>query len=67
MAQDTDFGRDITDGVKDQLKAENLMLAGETLHNPSLTPLKINSACSDLCGLSAARVALQSRHVRVRP
>jgi branched-chain amino acid transport system substrate-binding protein len=35
MAQDTDFGRDITDGVKDQLKAENLTLAGETLHKPT--------------------------------
>jgi branched-chain amino acid transport system substrate-binding protein len=37
MAQDTDFGRDITDGVKDQLKAENLTLAGETLHKPTDT------------------------------
>jgi branched-chain amino acid transport system substrate-binding protein len=35
MAQDTDFGRDVTDGVKDQLKAENLTLAGETLHKPT--------------------------------
>ena len=35
MAQDTDFGRDVTDGVKDQLKAENLVLAGETLHKPT--------------------------------
>jgi branched-chain amino acid transport system substrate-binding protein len=35
MAQDTDFGRDITDGVKDQLKAANLTLAGETLHKPT--------------------------------
>src|ERR1700753_241093 len=24
MAQDTDFGRDVTDGVKDQLKAEDI-------------------------------------------
>lgn len=37
MAQDTDFGRDITDGVKDQLKAENMTLAGETLHKPTDT------------------------------
>jgi branched-chain amino acid transport system substrate-binding protein len=37
MAQDTDFGRDITDGVKDELKAENLTLAGETLHKPTDT------------------------------
>jgi branched-chain amino acid transport system substrate-binding protein len=35
MAQDTDFGRDVTDGVKDQLKAENMTLAGETLHKPT--------------------------------
>jgi branched-chain amino acid transport system substrate-binding protein len=35
MAQDTDFGRDITDGVKDELRAENLTLAGETLHKPT--------------------------------
>jgi branched-chain amino acid transport system substrate-binding protein len=37
MAQDTDFGRDITDGVKDQLKVESLTLAGETLHKPTDT------------------------------
>jgi branched-chain amino acid transport system substrate-binding protein len=37
MAQDTDFGRDVTDGVKDQLKAEKLTLAGETLHKPTDT------------------------------
>jgi branched-chain amino acid transport system substrate-binding protein len=35
MAQDTDFGRDVSDGVKDQLKADNLTLAGETLHKPT--------------------------------
>jgi branched-chain amino acid transport system substrate-binding protein len=35
MAQDTDFGRDVNDGVKDQLKAEKLTLAGETLHKPT--------------------------------
>lgn len=37
MAQDTDFGHDITDGVHDQLKAENMTLAGETLHRPTDT------------------------------
>jgi branched-chain amino acid transport system substrate-binding protein len=37
MAQDTDFGRDITEGVKDQMKAANLTLAGETLHKPTDT------------------------------
>ena len=35
MAQDTDFGRDVFDGVKDQLKADKLTLAGETLHKPT--------------------------------
>jgi branched-chain amino acid transport system substrate-binding protein len=37
MAQDTDFGRDITDGVHDQMKAQGLTLAGETLHKPTDT------------------------------
>ncbi len=37
MAEDTDFGRDITAGVGDQLKANNLTLAGETLHKPTDT------------------------------
>jgi branched-chain amino acid transport system substrate-binding protein len=37
MAQDTDFGRDITSGVADQLKAQNLTPAGETLHKPTDT------------------------------
>jgi branched-chain amino acid transport system substrate-binding protein len=44
MAQDTDFGRDITDGVKDQLKAENLVLAGETLHKPTDTDFSASVA-----------------------
>lgn len=44
MAQDTDFGRDITDGVKDQLKAENMMLAGETLHKPTDTDFSASVA-----------------------
>ena len=44
MAQDTDFGRDITDGVKDQLKAENLTLAGETLHKPTDTDFSASVA-----------------------
>jgi branched-chain amino acid transport system substrate-binding protein len=35
MAQDTDFGRDVTDGVHDELKALNMKLAGETLHKPT--------------------------------
>ncbi len=37
MSQDTDFGRDVSDGVKDQLKAMNQPLAGETLHKPTDT------------------------------
>lgn len=37
MRQDTDFGRDVGDGVKDQLKAENMALVGETLHKPTDT------------------------------
>jgi branched-chain amino acid transport system substrate-binding protein len=44
MAQDTDFGRDITDGVKDQLKAENMTLAGETLHRPTDTDFSASVA-----------------------
>jgi branched-chain amino acid transport system substrate-binding protein len=44
MAQDTDFGRDVTDGVKDQLKAENLTLAGETLHKPTDTDFSASAA-----------------------
>jgi branched-chain amino acid transport system substrate-binding protein len=44
MAQDTDFGRDVTDGVKDQLKAEGLTLAGETLHKPTDTDFSASVA-----------------------
>jgi branched-chain amino acid transport system substrate-binding protein len=44
MAQDTDFGRDITDGVKDQLKAENMTLVGETLHKPTDTDFSASVA-----------------------
>jgi branched-chain amino acid transport system substrate-binding protein len=44
MAQDTDFGRDVTDGVKDQLKAENMTLAGETLHKPTDTDFSASVA-----------------------
>lgn len=35
MYQDTDFGRDVMDGVRDQLKAMNLTLAAETAHKPT--------------------------------
>jgi branched-chain amino acid transport system substrate-binding protein len=44
MAQDTDFGRDITSGVNDQLKAENISLAGETLHKPTDTDFSASVA-----------------------
>ena len=44
MAQDTDFGRDITDGVKDQLKAEKMTLTGETLHKPTDTDFSASVA-----------------------
>src|SRR4051794_4026828 len=44
MAQDTDFGRDVTDGVKDQLKAEKLTLTGETLHKPTDTDFSAAAA-----------------------
>ncbi len=37
MTQDTDFGRDVSDGLKDQLKAMNLTMVGETLHKPTDT------------------------------
>jgi branched-chain amino acid transport system substrate-binding protein len=37
MSQDTDFGRDVMDGVRDQLKAMNLTLVAETLHKPTDT------------------------------
>jgi len=44
MAQDTDFGRDVTDGVKDQLKAENITLTGATLHKPTDTDFSASVA-----------------------
>jgi branched-chain amino acid transport system substrate-binding protein len=37
MSQDTDFGRDVMDGARDQLKAMNVPLAAETLHKPADT------------------------------
>ena len=35
MSQDTDFGRDVMDGLRDQLKAMNMILVAETLHKPT--------------------------------
>ncbi len=37
MSQDTDFGRDVMDGARDQLKAMNLPMVAETLHKPTDT------------------------------
>src|SRR5271166_466785 len=37
MSQDTDYGRDVMDGVRDQLKAINIQLVAETLHKPTDT------------------------------
>jgi len=37
MSQDTDFGRDVMDGARDQLKAMNIQLVAETLHKPADT------------------------------
>lgn len=37
MAQDTDFGRDVMDGARDQLKAMKMSLVAETLHKPTDT------------------------------
>ena len=35
MYQDTDFGRDVMDGVRDQMKAMNITLTAETAHKPT--------------------------------
>ena len=37
MSQDSDFGRDIMDGARDQLKAMNISLTAETLHKSTDT------------------------------
>jgi len=37
LSQDTDFGRDIVDGMHDQLKAMNMAAVAETLHKPTET------------------------------
>jgi branched-chain amino acid transport system substrate-binding protein len=44
MSQDTDFGRDITSGVKDQLAHSKLTLVGETLHKPTDTDFSASVA-----------------------
>ncbi|HEY3848839.1 MAG TPA: ABC transporter substrate-binding protein [Acetobacteraceae bacterium] len=56
MSQDSDFGRDVTDGVRDQLKAMNMTLAAETMHKSTDTDFsasvaKLRDANCDLIAL----------------
>jgi len=44
MSQDTDFGRDVMDGARDQLKAMNMALVAETLHKPTDTDFSASVA-----------------------
>ncbi len=44
MSEDTDFGRDVMDGARDQLKAMNLKLIAETLHKPTDTDFSASVA-----------------------
>jgi branched-chain amino acid transport system substrate-binding protein len=44
MYQDTDFGRDVMDGARDQLKAEHMALAAETAHKPTDTDFSADVA-----------------------
>ena len=44
MSEDTDFGRDVMDGARDELKALNVKLAGETLHKPTDTDFSASVA-----------------------
>jgi branched-chain amino acid transport system substrate-binding protein len=44
MSQDTDFGRDVMAGAKDQLAAMDLKLAAETLHKPTDTDFSASVA-----------------------
>jgi branched-chain amino acid transport system substrate-binding protein len=53
MSQDTDFGRDVMDGARDQLKAMNISLVAETQHKPTDTDFsaaaeKLHDANCDL-------------------
>lgn len=53
MSEDTDFGRDVMDGVKDELKALHMELAALTLHKPtdvdfSAAVAKVHDANCDL-------------------
>ena len=44
MSQDTDFGRDVMDGARDQLKAMGMSLVAETLHKPTDTDFSASVA-----------------------
>jgi branched-chain amino acid transport system substrate-binding protein len=44
MSQDSDFGRDVMDGARDQLKALNMSLTAETLHKPTDTDFNASVA-----------------------
>jgi branched-chain amino acid transport system substrate-binding protein len=44
MSEDTDFGRDVMAGAKDQLTAMSLKLAAETLHKPTDTDFSASVA-----------------------
>ena len=44
MSQDTDFGRDVMAGARDQLAAMNLKLVAETLHKPTDTDFSASVA-----------------------
>ena len=44
MSEDTDFGRDVMDGARDELKALNIKLAAETLHKPTDTDFSASVA-----------------------
>src|SRR5471030_783875 len=44
MSQDTDFGRDVMAGARDQLKAMELKLVAETLHKPTDTDFSASVA-----------------------
>jgi len=53
MSQDTDYGRDVMDGARDELAALNMQLAAETLHKPTDTDFsaavaKLRNADCDL-------------------
>jgi branched-chain amino acid transport system substrate-binding protein len=53
MSQDTDFGRDVMDGARDELKVLNMQLVAETMHKPTDTDFtasvaKLHDADCDL-------------------